>query len=116
MIGFDDDYVYTGGDLLLLYSHTAPQQLPDGSPLVIASADSFSNTFTPTGEPDFAAPTQNIFGSGFDANTRGFGEPGSGLGGGTVVQFSVTQAVPEPSSAALLLGIGMISAVRRRRK
>ena len=112
-ITFDTNYVYTGGDLLLLYSHTASRSIvgnTDG--FVTAAADNFTNTFTATGDPDFAVDTQIIFGGGFLGNSRAFGAAGSGDGGGTVVQFSV---IPEPTSAALLMGLGLIGVARRRR-
>ena len=114
-ITFDTNYVYTGGDLLLLYSHTASRSIVGNNDgFVTAAADNFTNTFTATGDPDFAANTQIIFGGGFTANSRGFGAANTGDGGGTVVQFSVT-AIPEPTSAALLMGLGLIGVARRRR-
>ena len=113
-IEFDNDFVYTGGDLLLLYTHTGALSL-DGDTVVTSRADSITNTFFPTGGVEFSeSGVQTIFGSGFDADNRGFGTTGSGTGVATIVQFSV--AVPEPSSAAVLMGIGMIGALRRRRK
>ena len=113
-ITFDTNFVYNGGDLLLLYTHEAPTSL-NGAPVVTSRADTITNTFFPTGGVEFSeSGVQTIFGSGFDADNRGFGTTGSGTGVATIVQFSV--AVPEPSSAALLVGIGMIGAVRRRRK
>ena len=115
-IEFDDDFVYAGGDLLLLYTHTGAQSL-NGETVVTSRADSITNTFLPTGDVEFSEPgVQTIFGSGFDVEDRGFGATGSGTGVAPIVQFSVTTAVPEPSSAALLMGIGMIGALRRRRK
>ena len=110
---FDTNFVYNGGDLLLLYTHEAPTSL-NGAPVVTSRADTITNTFFQTGGVEFSeSGVQTIFGSGFLAEDRGFGATGSGGGVATIVQFSV---VPEPSSAALLMGIGMIGAVRRRKK
>ena len=114
-ITFDTNFVYNGGDLLFLYTHTAPLSL-NGDPIVTSRADGITNTFLQDGTPEFGETgVQTIFGSGYNATGRGFGVTGSGVGTATIVEFSVT-AVPEPSSAALLVGIGMIGAVRRRRK
>ena len=54
-----------------------------------------------------------FFGAGFDATERGFGTQ-FGEFSATIVRFDVT-AVPEPSSTALLIGLGMIGVVRRRK-
>ena len=110
-IGFDSAFTYQGGDLLLRYSKTAPQAL-NGS-LVLSRADSISSTFD---VPNFGDDrVQTFFGGGFDATDRGFGT-NFGEFSATIVQFDVVAAVPEPSSAALLMGLGMIGVVRRRRK
>ena len=110
-IGFNSAFTYEGGDLLLRYTHTLPEEL-DGS-LVTSRADSISSTF---GVPDFGDDrVQTFFGAGFDATDRGFGTQ-FGEFSATIVQFDVVAAVPEPSSAALLIGLGMIGVVRRRRK
>jgi len=80
--------------------------------LVTSRADSISSTFT---VPDFGDDrVQTFFGSGFDATERGFGTQ-FGEFSATIIQFDVA-AVPEPSSTALLIGLGMIGVVRRRRK
>ena len=109
-IEFDTNFTYEGGDLLLRYTHTLPEAL-DGS-LVTSRADSISSTF---GVPDFGDDrVQTFFGAGFDATDRGF-ETRFGEFSATIVQFDIA-AIPEPSSAALLMGLGMIGVVRRRRK
>ena len=109
-IGFDNAFTYNGGDLLLRYTHTLPEAL-NGS-LVTSRADSISSTFT---VPDFGDDrVQTFFGSGFNDDTRRFGTQ-FGEFSATIVQFDVA-AVPEPTSAALLMGLGMIGVVRRRRK
>ena len=109
-IGFDNAFTYNGGDLLLRYTHTIPEEL-NGS-LVTSRADSISSTFS---VPDFGDDrVQTFFGSGFNDDTRRFGTQ-FGEFSATIVQFDVA-AVPEPTSAALLMGLGMIGVVRRRRK
>ena len=109
-IEFNSAFTYEGGDLLLRYTHTLPEAL-NGS-LVTSRADSISSTF---GVPDFGDDrVQTFFGAGFDATERGFGTQ-FGEFSATIVRFDVT-AVPEPSSTALLIGLGMIGVVRRRRK
>ena len=111
-IGFDSAFTYQGGDLLLRYTHTVPTAL-NGS-LVTSRGDSISSTFT---VPDFGDDrVQTFFGAGFDATDRGF-DTRFGEFSATIVQFDVVPAaVPEPSSTALLIGLGMIGVVRRRRK
>ena len=109
-IEFNSAFTYEGGDLLLRYTHTDPEAL-NGS-LVTSRADSISSTF---GVPDFGDDrVQTFFGAGFDATERGFGTQ-FGEFSATIIQFDVA-AVPEPSSTALLIGLGMIGVVRRRRK
>ena len=109
-IGFDSAFTYQGGDLLLRYTHTAPEAL-NGS-LVTSRGDSISSTFT---VPDFGDDrVQTFFGSGFNDTERRFGTQ-FGEFSATIVQFDVV-AVPEPSSTALLMGLGMIGVARRRRK
>ena len=115
-ITFDSDYTYNGGDLLLLYSHTGPESL-NGETVVTSRSDAFTRTFNADNSVEFEEQgVQSIFGEGFDATERGFGATGSGRFFAPIVQFSVTQAVPEPTSAALLIGLGMIGVVNRRRK
>ena len=111
-IGFDNAFTYEGGDLLLRYTHTLPEAL-NGS-LVTSRGDSISSTFT---VPDFGDDrVQTFFGSGFNDDTRRFGTQ-FGEFSATIVQFDVIPAaIPEPSSTALLIGLGMIGVVRRRRK
>ena len=70
---------------------------------------------------------QTLFGSGFDASERFFGTEGvfdadgntltsaGSVGFAPIVQFSVASAIPEPTSAALLMGLGLIGVARRRR-
>ena len=109
-IEFNNAFTYTGGDLLLRYTRTAPQAL-NGS-LVTSRADSISSTFA---VPDFGDDrVQTFFGAGFDATDRGFGTQ-FGEFSATIIQFDVVAAVPEPSSTALLIGLGMIGVVRRRK-
>ena len=111
-IVFDTNFTYEGGDLLLRYTHTVPEALT-GS-LVTSRGDSISSTFS---VPDFGDNrVQTFFGSGFDATDRGFPTI-FGEFSATIIQFDVVAAaIPEPSSAALLMGLGMIGVVRRRRK
>ena len=109
-IGFDSAFTYQGGDLLLRYSHSVPEAL--NGTLVTSRGDSISSTFT---VPDFGDNrVQTFFGAGVDATDRGFGTQ-FGEFSATIVQFDIA-AIPEPSSAALLMGLGMIGVVRRRRK
>lgn len=109
-IEFNSAFTYEGGDLLLRYTHTDPEAL-NGS-LVTSRADSISSTF---GVPDFGDDrVQTFFGQGFNADERFFGTQ-FGEFSATIIQFDVA-AVPEPSSTALLIGLGMIGVVRRRRK
>jgi len=111
-IEFENDFQYTGGDLLIRY-YTS-DILPLNGSEVVSRADSVSTTFD---TPDFSETgVFTLFGSGQDANTRFTQSFGAAPTVAPVLQFSVTSAVPEPSSAALLMGIGMIGAVRRRRK
>ena len=106
----DSTFTYTGGDLLLEYSHTGAEAL-NGS-LVTSRADTVGSTF---GAPDFAdSRVQTLFGSGFNNDSSTF-SPAFGISTATIVQFQIA-AVPEPTSAALLMGLGMIGVVRRRRK
>ena len=115
-IGFDNAFTYNGGDLLLRYTHSEVLSLttgtPDGADIVTSRGDAISSTF---GAPDFGDDrVQTFFGSGFDDDTRRFGTQ-FGEFTATIIQFDVA-AVPEPTSAALLMGLGMIGVVRRRRK
>ena len=85
-------------------------------------------TFFQDGTLQFANDqTQTLFGRGFESEERGFGsgptfdvdgnitDPGGSFGFAPIIQFSVTSAVPEPTSAALLMGLGLIGVARRRR-
>lgn len=112
-IDFDTaDFTYTGGDLLIRYTHTDPLSL-NGAPVVTSRADAITSTNT---TPDFASDQVfTVFGEGFDANTRFPQSFGLAPNFATVIQFEVT-SVPEPTSAVLLLGLGMIGVARRRRK
>ena len=113
---FDTNFVYNGGDLLLEYTHTAIDNA--------LNSPGVQQTARADGVTGFAG-VQTLFGSGFDATTRGFGTEGvfdadgntvtsaGSVGFAPIVQFSV---VPEPSSAALLMGLGMIGVARRRKK
>ena len=128
-IGFDTDFEYTGGDLLVRISHGGRQALADGSAIVESRADNVvEQTFNQDGSVQFANDvTQTLFGSGFGATVRSFGspptfdgdgnitDPGGSFGFAPIIQFSVTSAVPEPTSAALLMGLGLIGVARRRR-
>ena len=109
-IAFDNNFTYTGGDLLLRYTHTAPLAL-DGD-LTVSRADSISTTFT---SPDFSEDgVFTIFGDGYNANTRFPENFGVAPTVAPILQFTV---VPEPSSAVLLMGIGILGvALGRRRK
>ena len=123
------DYIYTGGDLLVRISNGGRQALADGSAIVESRADNVvEQTFNPDGSVQFANDdTQTLFGSGFGATVRSFGspptfdgdgnitDPGGSFGFAPIIQFSVTSAVPEPTSAALLIGLGLIGVARRRR-
>ena len=123
------DYIYTGGDLLVRISNGGRQALADGSAIVESRADNVvEQTFNPDGSVQFANDdTQTLFGSGFGATVRSFGspptfdgdgnitDPGGSFGFAPIIQFSVTSAVPEPTSAALLMGLGLIGVARRRR-
>ena len=81
--------------------------------LTTSRADSVTTTFE---TPDFSEPgVFTLFGEGQNANTRFTQSFGAAPAVAPVLQFSVT-SVPEPSSAALLMSIGMVCAVRRRKK
>ena len=103
---FDTTFTYNGGDLLLEYTHTLIDT-DNNSPGTqeVSRADFFTNL--DDGEGGLFA--QTYFSGGFDAKERTFN---ASNGRATVVRFS---AVPEPGSAALLLGIGMIGVLRRRK-
>ena len=116
---FDTNFVYNGGDLLLEYTHTEiDTDLTSPGVQQTARAD---------GVTGFDG-VQTLFGGGFNADARTFGTEGvfdadgntvtsaGSVGFAPIVQFTVASAVPEPSSAALLMGIGMIGALRRSRK
>ena len=116
-IDFDTDFTYTGGDLLIRYTHSEVLSLTtgtsDGADIVTSRGDSIGRTFA---QPDFQSnEVFTIFGEGFDANTRFTQAFGVSPGFATVLQFQVT-SVPEPASAVLLMGLGMIGVARRRRK
>ena len=115
----DATFIYNGGDLLLEYTHTEI----DNS----LNSPGVQQTGRADGVTGFDG-VQTLFGRDFDATERGFGTEGvfdvdgttltsaGSVGFAPIVQFTVASAVPEPSSAALLVGIGMIGALRRRRK
>ena len=105
----DSTFTYTGGDLLLEYSHTGAEAL-NGS-LVRSRADTIASTVPSPDIPDFGdSRVQTFFGAGFDAPERSFATV-FGDNTATIVQFQIA-AVPEPTSAALLMGLGMIGVVR----
>ena len=113
---FDTNFVYNGGDLLLEYTHTEIDNA--------LNQPGVQQTARADGVTGFAG-VQTLFGGGFDADARSFGTEGvfdadgntltsaGSVGFAPIVQFSV---VPEPSSAALLMGLGMIGVARRRKK
>ena len=114
-IGFDTDFEYTGGDLLLQFSHGGLSEL-NGDPIVESRGDNVATVFGPDNSLVFETDeVQILFGGGFDAPERTFTITNNGLGQGPIVQFTVA-AVPEPTSAALLMGLGLIGVARRRRK
>lgn len=90
-IPFTTPYTYTGGPLLLEYSHTP-------FPSTHSFADAVANS--PNG--------QSAFGTGFSATTADIGMTNDVV----VVQF---QVVPEPATCALLaLGVGTLMLRRKR--
>lgn len=103
---FDTTFTYNGGDLLLEYTHSFIDT-DNNEPGVqeVSRADFFTDLEDANG-----LLAQTFFGQGFDAQERFFN---ASNGRATVVRFTV--AVPEPGSAALLLGIGMIGVLRRRK-
>ena len=110
-IEFDTNFTYTGGDLLLRYTHTAPLSL-NGAPVVTSRGDNIASTFV---TPDFAdSRVQTLFGSGFNNTERDF-DAIFGENFATIVQFDVVTSVPEPTSAVLLMGLGIIGVARRRK-
>ena len=115
-IEFENDFAYTGGDLLIRYYISTPLSLtgdPVNDPVVTSRADSVTTTFD---TPTFTEPgVFTLFGSGQDANTRFTQSFGAAPAVAPVLQFSVTSAIPEPTSAALLMGLGLIGVARRRR-
>ena len=97
-IVFDNTFTYSGGDLLLEYTHTGALALDGESTAVTSEGDAVSAI----------SGLETIFGAGFDATERGF-DGGSLFA--PVVQFTV---VPEPS-VGLLSGIALLGLLRRRR-
>ena len=111
-IVFENSFVYDGGDLGFFYTHTTPEAL-NGS-LVTSGADAVTGFLgTDNGTGTSGTTVRSLFGDGFDADV---GDLGTSTGFGVVVQFTVARsAVPEPSSAVLLVSLGMIGVVRRRK-
>ena len=97
-IVFDNTFTYTGGDLLLEYTHTGALPLDGETVAVTSQADAAGNL----------SAIETIFGDGFNATERGFS---GGNNFAPVVQFTV---VPEPS-VGLLGGIALLGLLRRRR-
>ena len=98
VITFDSTFTYTGGDLLLEYTHTGALALDGETSAVTSEGDAAGGL----------AGVETIFGAGFDATERGFD---GGNNFAPVVQFTV---VPEPS-VGLLGGIALLGLLRRRR-
>ena len=99
----DSTFTYNGGDLLLEYTHSViDNSLNEPGVQQTARADAVTGF----------AGVQSQFAPGFDGTLEDFN--GSGNGFAPIVQFSVA-AVPEPTSAVLLVGLGLVGVVRRRR-
>ena len=97
-------FTYNGGDLLLEYTHSNID-LSQNAPGVqeVARADAVTGF----------AGVQSSFSPGFNT-TDGLAFGGFGNEFAPIVQFDVT-SVPEPTSAVLLMGLGLVGVVRRRR-
>ena len=100
----DSTFTYNGGDLLLEYTHSEiDNSLNEPGVQQTARADAVTGGF---------AGVQSQFAPGFDGTLEDFN--GFGNGFAPIVQFSVA-AAPEPTSAVLLVGLGLVGVVRRRR-
>ena len=98
-------FTYNGGDLLLEYTHsTIDNSLNEPGVQQTARADAVTGGF---------AGVQSSFSAGFNT-TDGLAFNGTGNGFAPNVQFDVT-SVPDPTSAVLLMGLGLVGVVRRRR-
>lgn len=105
VITFDNTFTYTGGDLLLEYTHTAPEAL--NRSLATSRADAVIEF----NDDDDNPLVETLFGMGFDASER-FTGFAAAPGFAPVVQFSV---VPEPSTG-ILGGMGFLGLLLRRRR
>jgi len=94
-IQFDNSFTYSGGDLLLEYTH---------SPISSGGAWVDANNALPLAQSQFSA--------GYNTTTEGF----SGFGDdyAPIIRLTFT-AVPEPSST-LLFGLGALGFVSRRKR
>ena len=99
-ITFNNTFTYQGGDLLLEYTHNLNTEVDTTA--MTSEADALNNL----------NGVQTLFGEGFDATERGFGDNGSDVGFAPVVQFSV---IPEPSTG-ILSGMGLLGLLLRRRR
>lgn len=97
-------FTYNGGDLLLEYTHSEiDTSLNEPGVQQVARADAVTGF----------AGVQSSFSRDFNT-TDGLDFGGFGNEFAPIVQFDVA-AVPEPTSAVLLMGLGLVGVVRRRR-